>query len=184
MASRPEHWMDNSAGYGYVSRFLHWSMALLFTWQFASALLRVFADETPVQVFFWRTHHSIGFSLFVLVLLRGAWGLINARRRPAHAQSLLGRAAFAGHIALYALMVAVPLLAIVRAYGRGRGFPPFGVPLFTPTGVEIPALTAPANALHGLLGWTLLALVAGHIAMVLIHRYLWRDDTLSRMKRG
>ena len=40
---------------------------------------------------------------------------------------------------------------------------------------------APANAAHGLLAWTLLALIAGHVAMVLLHRFLWRDGTLARM---
>lgn len=183
MATRPEHWRDNEHGYGYFSRFLHWSMAALFAWQFTSGILRFFVKDTDIAMFFWRTHHSIGSALFVLVLLRGTWGLFNLRRRPAHSSNLLGRLAAIGHLCLYLLMIVVPLLAIVRAYGRGRGFAPFGVQLFEPTGVQIPALMAPGNALHGLLGWTLLALIAGHIVMVLIHRYVWKDAVTQRMIR-
>ncbi len=40
------------------------------------------------------------------------------------------------------------------------------------------------NALHGLLGWTLLALIAGHVAMALWHGLVRRDATLRRMTRG
>jgi cytochrome b561 len=42
-------------------------------------------------------------------------------------------------------------------------------------------MTAPASAAHGLLGWVLLALIVGHIAMVLLHRWVWKDDVAQRM---
>ena len=184
MTTRAEHWRDNEQGYGYVTRFLHWSMALLFLWQFTSGLLRVIVKDTDIATFFWRTHHSIGFTLFLLVLIRGAWGLFNARHRPAHTRNLMGRAAQLGHLLLYVLMIVVPALAILRAYGRGRGFQPFGVPLFEATGVQMPALMAPGNALHGLLGWGLLALIAGHITMALVHRLVWKDGVYQQMVRG
>lgn len=184
MATRPEHWRDNEHGYGYISRFLHWSMAALFTWQFTSAMLRILVKDSDIAMFFWRTHHAIGSALFILALVRGLWGLFNLRRRPGHTADLLGRLATAGHLCLYLLMIAVPVLAIVRAYGRGRGFAPFGIQIFEPTGIQIPALMAPGNALHGVLGWVLLALIVGHIGMVLIHRYVWKDGITQRMIRG
>lgn len=84
---------DTMAGYGLVSRSLHWLMALLFAWQFTSALLHAFAPDTPVESFFWSTHYSVGFTLYILALLRGIWGLVNLRRRPHHDGTLLGRAA-------------------------------------------------------------------------------------------
>jgi cytochrome b561 len=34
---------------------------------------------------------------------------------------------------------------------------------------------------HGLLAWVLLAAIAGHILMVLVHRFIWKDDTVGRM---
>lgn len=42
-------------------------------------------------------------------------------------------------------------------------------------------MVAPADLLHGLLAWCLLALIAGHVLMVLIHRYRFKDGTLARM---
>lgn len=175
---------DAPEGYGPISRSLHWLMAFLIAWQFASALLRVYAEDTTIEGFFWSTHFSVGFTIYVLALVRGVWGLINLKRRPKHPRSLLGRAALGGHFALYALMIVVPLLAILRAAGNGRGFSVYGLQLVSAGGVSVPALVEPANALHGLLGWVLLALIVGHIAMALFHGLVLRDGMLDRMAKG
>lgn len=176
---------DNPSGYGLVTRTLHWGMAVLFLWQFTSALLRVFAEDTAIEGFFWSTHYSVGFTLWVLVLLRGVWGLMNLSRRPSHAgPPVLAKAATAGHALLYALMVVVPTLAIMRAAGGGRGFSVYGVELIAPGGEQSAALTAPGNALHGLLGWVLLAMIAGHIVMALYHRFVRNDGTFERITTG
>lgn len=174
-------WLDTPARYGLVSRALHWGMALLFAWQFAGMVVKVTAGRTPLTAFLVGTHASVGALLFLLILLRGAWGLYNLRRRPPHEPGPLGLAARLGHLALYALMLAVPALALLRQYGSGRAFAPFGIPLWPASGERMEALVAPANTAHGLLAWTLLALIGGHIAMVLLHRFLWRDGVLARM---
>lgn len=175
---------DHPEGYGSVSRALHWLMAALFAWQFLSAILHAIDREMPVARFFWSWHMSVGFLLLVAVVLRGAWALVNLGNRPAHAAGFLGAAARVGHLALYLLMLAVPILATLRAYGSGRGLSVFGIEVFAGGGERIPALMAPANAAHGLLGWALLALVLGHTTMALANAYLWREDTLTRMWRG
>lgn len=181
--TRASGWKDDPQGYGVVSRFFHWAMAALLLWQFTSAVLRLTAEDTPIEGFFWSTHYTVGFTLFILVLLRGAWGLYNLPNRPSHAGVHFGRAANLGHAVLYLLMLVIPFLAILRAYGGGRGFAPYGFAIFEATGERLPALMAPANAAHGLLGWVLLALIAGHILMTVIHRVVWNEDILSRMTR-
>ncbi len=128
-------WTDQPTGYGIVSRSLHWGMALLFLWQFTSALLHLLARDTPIEDFFWGTHLSVGFTLWCLVLLRGAWGLANLSRRPRHeGPSLLRRGATVGHLALYALMIAEPSLAMARSFGNGRGFRAYGIQVIAPGG--------------------------------------------------
>lgn len=174
-------WLDSPTRYGRISRWLHWGMALLFAWQFIGMGLRLALGRTPLVAVFVGSHGSVGLLLLILVLLRGAWGLANRSRRPPHGAGWLGRAAALGHGALYLLMFVVPLLALVRAYGSGRPFVWFNtLPLF-PAGPRDAALMAPANAAHGVLAWTLLALVAGHAAMVLLHRWWWRDAVAQRM---
>ncbi|MCB4770993.1 cytochrome b/b6 domain-containing protein [Ancylobacter sp. Lp-2] len=174
---------DTARRYGTVSRALHWGMALLFAWQFFGMALRAALGRTPVVSFFVGSHVTVGVLLLALVLLRLLWARANHGHRPPYEAGLLGRAARLGHAALYALMVIVPTLAVLRLYGSGRGYAPFGIEIFAPSETRIEWLMAPANALHGLLAWVLLALIAGHVAMVAVHQLLLRDRLLYRMVR-
>ena len=86
-----------------------------------------------------------------------------------------------GHVLLYALMLIVPSLGLLRLLGNGKAVRLYGVDLRAATGNEVAWMTAPAKLLHSTLAWTLLALIAGHVVMVLVHRYWWRDDIAGRM---
>lgn len=177
-------WRDTPQRYGLVSRVLHWGMALLFLWQFAGMAVRLTVGRSPLTAVMVGSHAGIGTLLFLLLLLRAAWALGQRRRRPPQGPGLGGRAARLGHLALYALMLVVPLLALLRHYGSGRAFAPFGLPLLPGGRERIEALMQPANLAHGLLAWLLLALVAGHVGMVLLHRLWWRDGVAARMGLG
>lgn len=174
-------WLDSPTRFGLISRVLHWSMAALLFWQFAGMIVRLTVGRHPVTAFMVGSHKPMGVVLLILVLVRGAWGLYNISRRPPQASSLLGRLAALGHGALYALMLLVPTLAVLREYGSGEPFTPWGVPLFDGSAGEIESVTQLGDALHGELAWVLGALILGHILMVLLHQFLWRDATLSRM---
>lgn len=174
---------DRPQGYGLVSRSLHWLMAALFAVQFLSAILHLIDRELPLARTIWGMHYTLGFMLLVLVVLRAIWGVLNLRTRPPHGHGLVGLAALGGHLAIYALMIFVPAIALLRVYGGGRGFTVFGFPIFQP-GTRDETLMEPAHLLHGPAGWALLALVAGHVLMVFVHKYVWREDILGRMTRG
>jgi len=171
---------DSPAGYGPVSRIFHWSMAFLFFCQFVIAVTLFFSGDSPVGDQLWPIHQELGFSLFLLVFARGIWGVLNLANRPPK-QGLSGRLATLGHSVIYALMIAVPALALLRASGDEYGFSFLGIQIFKPTGTENTVLTAPGNALHSLLGWVLLVVVAGHAVMALFHHFVLRDDTLRKM---
>jgi cytochrome b561 len=112
---------DQPDRYGAVTRVLHWGMAILFAAQFLSAAAHwALPRENAIREALWGYHVTLGITLFLLVLLRGVWGLINLRRRPSHGDDLLGRAAAAGHAALYPALFAEP--ARRRA---GGGLKPF-----------------------------------------------------------
>lgn len=179
----PSSVWDQPYGYGLVSRGFHWLMAGLFAVQFLSAILHVIERKMALTEVLWAAHASVGFTLLVLVILRAVWGLLNIGRRPLHGKGFLGLASLGGHIAMYGLMISIPAVAVLRAFGGGRGFSVFGIELFQP-GERNALLMAPARLLHGPAGWALLALVAGHVVMVFVHRYAWREDILGRMTRG
>lgn len=158
---------DNRDHYGAISRFLHWAMAPVFLWQFTTALSHLLLDDTPVEALLWPTHKASGFLLLMLVILRAAWALANRGQRPPS----VDLKSHLGHLALYALMVVTPLLGLLRQYGDGRSFDPFGLPVFSGfEGDEIDWLVTPGDLFHSWLGWVLLALILGHVAMVIVHR--------------
>ena len=175
---------DTSRRYGTITRLFHWAVALLLFWQLGGMIMKNILGRVPLMKFWVGTHASIGVLLFAIIALRALWALRQRHRRPGYHPGFIGGAARAGHILLYTLMLVVPGLAILRMAGSGKGITLFGVQLSAPTGQEIAWMTAPANAVHGLLAWTLLALIVGHIAMVMIHRFWWRDDIASRMVGG
>ena len=175
------HWRDTHTGYGLVTRALHWGMAALILWQFVGMGLRLLLGRTPLVSFFVGTHAPVGTLLFALILLRGVWALANRGRRPSHGAGLVGMAAQAGHGLLYLMMLAIPSLALLRAWGGTRPFAPFGIPVFPGREAELSWATTPASLLHGELAWILGVLVLGHVAMVVLHERVWRDGTLARM---
>lgn len=172
---------DSPERYGAISRILHWGMAVLFLAQFASAAARLaLPRENELRQALWSYHQDLGVTLFLFVLVRGLWGLMNLARRPPH-PGFLGRAAVAGHGAIYALMVVVPSVRILAAAGRERGLSYLGMTVFPPREAEVAWMQVPAQW-HGEMGWVLALLVVGHIAMATIwHQLIRRDDTLKRM---
>lgn len=174
-------WQDNSQRYGRISRVLHWGMALLFAWQFMGMIYKVSFGVSPAESAIVRSHGPMGLVLLLLLVLRLSWAFMNRDKRPAYESSLAGTLARWGHCLMYLLMLVIPVLALLRAYGSGRGFAPWGIQLMEATGIKVEWMMAPANAVHGLLGWTLLALIAGHALMALVHHFIMRDGSLRRM---
>ena len=175
------HWKDNGLRYGRVTRILHWTTAFLLCWQFSGLVIGRLFGRSALTDSLNSTHGSLGAAVLILAMIRAAWGFYNLRNRPEHEQGLLGRAAIIGHITLYLLLLLIPALAILRAVGSQWGLSLFGFAVVPPGGENIAWMMAPANLLHSVFAWTLLAMIAGHIAMVLIHRTIWKDDVLNRM---
>ncbi|RFC63415.1 cytochrome b [Fulvimarina endophytica] len=172
---------DTPERYGPITRFLHWGMAVLFAAQFASAAAHwALPRENALRETLWSYHVTLGVTLFILVFLRGIWGLLNIPSRPPHSGAM-GQAAVAGHVALYALMILVPSVRLLAAAGGERGLTYLGLTIFPPRETEIAWTQVPAEW-HGEMGWILALLILGHIAMATIwHHLINRDGVLKRM---
>lgn len=170
---------DTPTRYGSVSRALHWLMAAGILWVLASACVHSVAEKSALDAFMWPTHKHVGSALMLLIVLRLVWALMNAARRPPS----LNLAARLGHWALYALMLLIPAIGLLRQYGSARAFSPLGLPLFPGRGEDtrVGWMVDLGGALHGELGWVLLALVIGHVLMAFWHRRDPAQDVLPRM---
>lgn len=164
---------DSQQRYGTISRFFHWIMALGFFWMAITVILKVVADETDIQKFFWSTHKAVGFLLLIMIALRTAWMFITLNNRPA-SLSLLAKL---GHIALYLLMLAVPTIGFIRQIGSGKPFEVFGFQVLQGSGIKEQWMVDLGSNFHGALGWTLFAFAVGHIVMALYH-YFGKDKAI------
>lgn len=177
-------WLDSSDRYGLISRLFHWGMALLILWQFMPMVTWRLFGESAIGRFVYSislSHFWVGNWILTLVMLRGLWALINMRRRRKPRRGFWDHVALLVHLLLYALTFSIPALAFLRAYGGGFGVELLGVTLVAPTGVKTEWMVQLGNLAHGKLAWTLFLLIAAHTAAALVHRFLFKDDTLARM---
>lgn len=164
---------DNAQRYGVVSRALHWLMAAGFGFMLFTALMWHWDEE---YFSLMNAHKSVGVILLILLMLRVAWALINGRHRPLNTW-----AAKAGHLALYVLMLVVPMVGLLRQYGAARGdLNVFGITVMHAAEHKIVALTELGNRAHGKLAWMLFILVVGHVSMAIYHQ-LRGEKILQRM---
>jgi cytochrome b561 len=163
-------------------RTLHWLMAALI---FVALPLGVWASLLPrggtrSEILFF--HKSIGMTVLCLVALRIVWRLVVGA--PAYAEPL-GRlthaAARSAHIALYALMIAMPVSGYVLSTGDGFGIPWFGLFSFPALLPKDRAAAAAGNWAHFVFAWTIAFVLAAHLGAVVWHAAIKRDSVLTRM---
>ena len=168
----------NANRYSPMSIGLHWLMLLLIAAVYATIELKGnFPKGSEPRELLKHWHFMLGLSVFALVWLR----LLARWIKPvANLPGWPERFARMMHLALYALMIGLPLLGWLTLSAAGKPIPFFGL--------ELPALV-PVNAeragqykeLHELLGQAGYWLIGLHAAAALLHHYVLRDDTLRRM---
>ena len=164
-------------------RFFHWLMAALI---FTALPLGVWASLLPHRsearsdVLFF--HKSIGITVLCLVVLRIVWRL--AAGAPAYSEPL-GRlnhaAAQSAHIALYALMIAMPVSGYLTSTASGSPLPWFGLFTLPRLVAKDKSLAEATNWAHYIFAWTLAFVLAAHLGAVVWHAAIRRDSVLTRM---
>jgi len=165
-----------------VAKALHWLIALLL---FGLLALGFYMQDLPLspqklQLYAW--HKWAGVTVFLLVLVRLAWRVTHRPPPlPEHMPRVMQLAAHAGHVLLYALMIAIPLSGWLMSSAKGFQTVWFGV-------LPIPDLLDKNRELGDLLQTVHLSLnlffvvvLIGHIGAALKHHFIDRDDVLTRM---
>lgn len=172
--------------YGALPQALHWATVICVV---AGWLLGQFIDDFPKGIArdsAFATHVALGELVLALLAARLVWRLFN--RPPALLPTRFGRAgeiaATLGHYALYALLLAVPLVGIVAQFRRGNALPIFGIWQVTSPWPTDRAAAHSVMEVHELLANALLIFAALHAIAALIHHYVFGDRTLVRMLPG
>lgn len=171
---------DSNDVYGRVSQALHWVMAFYLIRQAVGVLAGYVNEaENVVSHFLEGKHQPTGVAILVLLLIRLAWVATQAGHRPRH-PGTAGKFAVGGHLLLYILMLLVPVTGLLIAWGKGKGLQAYGLTLFK-AGPEVEWAIALGRTLHTPVGWMLMVLIGGHIAIALYHHFVIHDRTMSRM---
>lgn len=178
--------MNSNSRYGAIPRAVHWLTALFVI---AGFLLGQFGDDLPKgppRDFGLLVHMTLGQCVAALVLFRLLWRVANPPPPPERTPlgRLLEIAARISHFTMYALLFAVPFLGIVVQLKRGNPLPIFGLwEVQAPWPVDRATARA-VLSFHRTLADALLILAGIHSAAALVHHWIWRDRTLTRMLPG
>ncbi|WP_279356618.1 cytochrome b [Methylobacterium indicum] len=177
--------MTLRTAYAPSQKALHWLVAALVCVLVPMALAMANLPDGALKNALYEWHKSFGLTVLALALARL---LVRAARGAPPLVAGLPvwqrRAARASHLALYALIVLVPLLgwagtsaccAPVMLYGT--------LPLTLPVSGGMPVGEAILKV-HQVAAFTLVALVALHVGAALHHHVVRRDGTLRRMWLG
>jgi cytochrome b561 len=176
--------MTATLRYTASSRWLHWlTAALIFIVIIAGVWIRYFEPANEAfKLRLYNIHESLGVIVFVLALLR----LVNRYRNPppplpADTPAVIHFAAHVTHMALYALLLLMPVIGFLATNAWGFPLSVFGVlPLPSPVGKD-EDLAKLLSLLHWCGAIAIGLLIAGHLAGVIYHTFVRRDGLLQRM---
>lgn len=179
------NWRNTTDHYGSLTIWLHWIMLFLFVAVYASIELRgLFPKGSDPREAMKALHFMLGLSVLVLVWLRLAAHLIGPVPRivpdPPAWQKLSAKLM---HMALYALMIGMPVAGWLLLSAEGKPIPFFGLelPALVSQSKDLAALTKEIHEIGGTAGYFLIGL---HAVAALFHHYFVRDNTLRRMLPG
>jgi cytochrome b561 len=167
------------------AQLFHWVTALLVV---AAYIVSVGGPETrvysPANDFSRALHELLGLSVFALTLVRVCWRRIFPPPKSPDMPEWMELGARLGHWTIYALLVLVPLTAILGAWLEGH---PLTLLVLGNVQPWLPPSRqfglAMAN-IHGWLGDALIWLAGIHAAAALFHHFWRRDTVLLSMLPG
>jgi cytochrome b561 len=190
------HIKNTINNYGSIAKYLHWGTAVLFLGSYMSVYYRHWftEDKTPENWTALQLHLSIGVTIALIVVLRIIWRLANRPPDFEPGTELEHLAAHAGHYALYAVMIIMPITGYLGTGVNTEFFFLFDIPKFESTwlfeslvrdgiGITFKEFEEPIDFIHKqILGaWLVWILIAGHVLAALYHHFIKQDRTLHKM---
>ncbi len=182
--------------YAPPARRFHWLVAALIFIQFPIGWYMMYRSEEMPGVndkgeavkgvwdattnLLFSSHKTIGISIFLIVLMRLAYRLMNGAPRsdPSVPAAMTG-ISHAVHWSIYLLLIALPIGGYLGS-SYGNYLEVFGVHLPAIT-VEDKKMSEQFFGLHGLGAQILLVLALVHIGAALYHKFIRKDRVVERM---
>jgi cytochrome b561 len=182
---------QTSSHYDPLSRAFHWLTAIVVAVAFIlgpggfGRLMRQGVDPATHSDIVW--HESLGLLVLALTLLRLVWVALRPAAPQFEMASWMTTLAKLTHLALWALMLALPATALLALGSEGH-------PLTLLGGVRLDQMPLIANSslagladwgdVHGFLGDAIMALAGLHAAAAIYHHVVVKDGVLLSMLPG
>lgn len=168
--------------YGLLHILLHWSMAAIVLFLFASGLYMVTLTYYDSGYNIWpHRHKSLGVVLAILLLIRIVWVITQPKPKPlANHKRWEVITAHAAHGLMYLLMLTMIISGYLIATARDESIKVFNLFSLPPI-VDADTYATLLGDIHACAAWTLIAIVAVHALGALKHTIIDRDATLGRM---
>jgi len=174
--------MQTVLHYTRTAKSLHWLMALMIFGLLGLGFYMSGLPLSPQKLKLYSWHKWAGVTVFLLTFLRLAWRATHPPpAMPWQMSKLQQIAAHIGHVALYLLMLVIPLSGWLMSSAKGYQTVWFGVlpiPDLIPKNKELGDVLL---GLHQSLNLLLIVLLLVHVAAALKHHFLDKDDVLARM---
>jgi cytochrome b561 len=126
-------------------------------------------------------HETTGILIFAIVFARILWRSIDPAPEAPPMEPWMEYSAKAAHVALYVLLIALPLTAIVGAWLEGHPLTLLGIGNFGPILPQSHDLGQSASYIHTILGNVIIWGAGLHAAAALFHHFVLRDNVLISM---
>jgi cytochrome b561 len=174
--------MSTRLRYGLVAQAFHWSTVVVVA---TAYLVGPGSSEQHVYSlasdFTRRMHETIGISIFAIVLARILWRMIDTAPEAASMDPWMKYSAKLGHLALYALLIALPLTAVVGAWLEGHPLTLLGAGNFGPILPQAHVVGQAVSYVHTILGNVIIWAAGFHAVAALFHHFILRDNVLTSM---
>lgn len=162
---------------------LHWCSALAIVAALGLIWVRLVIDEdNPIRAPLLGMHRQLGLLVLLLWAARLAVRWHQRHHLPREPlPALLRLGAGLAHLALYALLLAIPLLGWSMTGARGQALALFNRLALPALAGADPDLADTLQDWHQWAAWTLLAMVALHVLAALWHHWVRRDGVLAAM---
>lgn len=179
---------NSSPYYTRTAQVLHWVMAIIFiaAWMigFYSGNFLSYDVDGSFKGQVITLHKNIATVIIFLVVIRLFWRYTHpAPELPNTMSASMKLFAHLGHLALYLMLLALPITGCLYSWSAGHPAPVlylFEIPRLVQ---ENPDLMAIVKPVHIYLSWFAGFLVIGHLAAALKHYFIDKDDVLNSMTR-
>lgn len=177
-----------SRNFNPTSKLFHWLMAaiIIVAWiigYYGGAMLHYGVNdiETAQKVWAITLHKNIATTTLFLIALRICWRIFHSPPPLGNMAPIMKHFTHLGHLALYFLMIAVPVSGWANSSSAGYAIPVAGLFTIPGLGPKNPELTPLLVWAHWFLAWALAVVVVGHLLFALKHHFIDKDDTIEAM---